>query len=124
MSWKMFQIDHIAAIRVSCTGDLSADDMTQLAIETCFAVKQHDIQHVLLDISAATLTFPTAQLAALTDLYEDYRLPKTVRSAIVLGSKEWPENFSKVIAAAKEKGYSMDLLVGEAQVKAWLPETT
>jgi hypothetical protein len=120
MTWKIYLIEDSQAVRTQCADGNSLDDLTMLAIETCFTAVNHNCRSILIDISEATMTFPTKDFARLADLYAEYRLPKTIRTALVLGTKEWPENFAKVVTAAKEYGYTIDLLLGEKQVKEWL----
>jgi len=124
MNWKTHQIDHIHAIRANVTGPISEEEFNLLGIEVCFAVQQNEYGHILLDLSGATPAFPRAQLANLIELYVEYQLPKSIRSAIVLSTKDWPEDYSKLIVAAADQGYSMKLLVAESEVKAWLADAT
>jgi hypothetical protein len=120
MAWKIYLIEDSQAARTQCSERISLDDLTMLAIETCFTVTSHDCKAILIDISEATLAFPTKELCRLADLFAEYRLATTTRTALALGNKEWPENFVKVVAAGKEYGYTIDLLLGEKQVKDWL----
>jgi hypothetical protein len=120
MTWKIYLLEASQAVRIQCTDSNSLDDLTMLAIETCFTAMNHDCKSILIDISEATLAFPSKDFGRLADVYAEYRLPKTIRTGLVLGNKAWPENFVKAVTAGKEYGYTIDLLIGEKQVKEWL----
>lgn len=120
MTWRIYPVENSHAMRVHCSGSISIDDLTIMAIEICFLAKKQECKAILVDVSEATLLFPTKELSRLLDLYAEYRMDVATRSALVLSTKDWPENFAKVVATAKEYGYSMDLLLGEQQVKVWL----
>lgn len=124
MSWKTYVMEYFCAIRVQCSDSISNEDLTMLALEVCFVVKAHGYDKVLLDLSAEPLVFRAQELSTVIDVYAETHMPTTVATAFILGSKDRPERYSKVLAAVKEYGYSAELLVGEQEVQAWLSSPT
>lgn len=120
MTWETRQLEEFHAVRVQCAGQISSDDLLMLAVEVCFLVKEHQYSKVLMDVSPATLSFAPEDLCKLIDVYIDYRLPITTRSAIVLASGTSPQEYAKVLRSCKEHGYSVVLLTGEEWASAWL----
>lgn len=124
MSWKTYVMENFRAIRVQCSDSISNEDLTMLALEVCYLVREHGYDKVLLDLSQEPPIFRTQELSTVIDVYAETHMPKTVATAFVLGTKDWPEKYSKVLATVKEYGYSAELLVGEQEVRAWLSSPT
>lgn len=124
MSWKTYVMENLRAIRVQCSDSISNEDLTMLALEICYVVKEHGYDKVLLDLSAEPLVFRARELSTVIDVYAETRIPTTVATAFILGAKDRPEKYSAVLATVKEYGYSAELLVGEQQVQAWLSSPT
>lgn len=108
--------------RVLCTGKITDDDLTMLAIKVGFATQEHGLEKILINLTNATLGFPPDGLCRLLDIYTEYRVPVTTRSAVTLTARASPQEYSAVLQTCKEYGYSVVLLTGKQWVKAWLAD--
>ena len=120
MNWKTQTDDERQALLVLCSGNFSLEDLTMLAIEASFLVREHDHAAVLIDLSEAELSFPAFHLRSLLDVYAENSLPPATRTGILLGARHASRNFSQLLSAAKEYGYPLALLADQEQVKLWL----
>ena len=120
MPCKLHVMESSHAIRAQCSGSVSREDIEMLGIEASHVVKTQGHRKVLLDMTDGTLALTAQGLGILIDVYAECRMPTTVRTAIVLGTRNWPESFADILTTAKAYGYSVEMLRGEADVKDWL----
>ena len=119
MTWKTELDKEQTTLRIQCSGDLSTNDLTMLAIEAGFLAQQHVCAKILVDLAEVSAAFPLSGLSELLDSYADYHLPQTTRTGIVLGPLHTSQDLAQVLAAAKRHGYTVEALTGE-QSKVWL----
>lgn len=123
MVWKTQLQKDSAAVLVQCTGTLSLEDLTMLAIEAGFLVKEHQCSKVLVDLSRARLAFATDDLYELLDIYAEYHVPAATQTGIAIRADASTQVFTKFLGIAKSRHYVVELLVGDKQRDAWLAKT-
>ena len=123
MTWKTELQEDAKTVQVLCAGRVSRDDLTMLAIEAGFLVKEHQCSKVLVDLSRARLAFATDDLYELLDIYAEYHVPAATQTGIAIRADASTQVFTKFLGIAKSRHYVVELLVGDKQRDAWLAKT-
>jgi hypothetical protein len=99
------------------------DDMTMMVIETSFLAKENACRKILIDLADAAMIFPAEQFGALLDSYAECGVPLSTHTALLVAAKDAPKELAKLLAAAREYGYRIEVLADRAQAETWLKDT-
>lgn len=120
MVWTTKVLEESAAVQVLCEGRLSLDDLTMIAIETAYLIRQYGHGKVLIELSDAKLDFAAERLSLFLDVYLEHHLPPTTRIGVVFKAGRPTFPFANFLETAKQYGFKADFLVEGKQRETWL----
>ena len=120
MTWETVLSPNHRLVEVSCVDNISANDLTMLAIEIAFFIKKHASNRVLIDLSKAHAEFLATDVQDLLDIYAEYRVPKITQSAIVAPDRKSRKEMSALMPQLQEYGYQLMFFNGADEARKWL----
>lgn len=93
-----------------------------LSIELGYFVKQHGSTRILIDLSATNFGLSADDLRELFDLYVEYQIPTTTRSAIAIPGQLIQQGISRLLQISKRYGFEVGFFDIESEARGWLQD--
>ena len=124
MTWTTKVLEESRAVQVLCEGHLSSDDLTMMAIETAYLVREHGHGKVLVELSNVKLDFAADRLSDFLDVYLENNIPLATRIGIVFKVTRSTFPFANFLETARQYGFKAEFLVEGKQRDGWLSGNT